>query len=91
MAVKIRLFRVGKKHYPVYKIVATDSRVSRNGEFVENLGTYNPMVNPVSFDIKRERLDYWVGVGALFSEGFTKLLKYQKISYDSKKTSEAKK
>ena len=43
MAVKIRLARIGRTHAPVYRIVAIDSRKKRDGKFLENLGTYNPM------------------------------------------------
>ncbi len=54
MAVKIRLTRKGRKDAPVYNIVATDSRVSRDGKFIKKLGLYNPRTNPSTVEINRE-------------------------------------
>jgi small subunit ribosomal protein S16 len=60
----IRLARYGKKKMPSYRIVVIDSRRPRNGRFVEIVGTYNPLKNPAAIDLKRERIDYWLGQGA---------------------------
>lgn len=67
MAVKIRLARRGRKNRPFYSIVACDSRMARDGRFIEKLGTYNPLL--AKDDEKRvvlneERIQYWLGQGA---------------------------
>ncbi|MGH2575801.1 MAG: 30S ribosomal protein S16 [Ignavibacteria bacterium] len=62
--VKLRLRRIGRKKLPIYKIVAADSRASRDGKFIESLGTYNPNFNPVQIDFKEERILYWLKSGA---------------------------
>jgi len=64
MAVKIRLARHGAKKRPYYRIIVADSRSPRDGKFIEEVGRYNPCVSPnfVSFD--KERMEYWLGVGA---------------------------
>ena len=64
MAVHIRLRRMGKKKRPFYRIVAADSRRSRDGRFLEVLGTYNPIVQPAVLSVKEERLSYWLNNGA---------------------------
>ena len=68
MALKIRLSRGGAKKRPFYRVVVADSRKSRDGRFIERLGSYNPMVpkdHPERFSINEERIKYWLGVGAL--------------------------
>lgn len=64
MAVRLRLRRMGKKKQPFYRIVAIDSRVARDGKYLENLGTYDPRTEPASIDLKAERALYWLGTGA---------------------------
>lgn len=64
MAVKIRLARSGAKKRPFYRIVAADARAPRDGRFLEKLGTYNPLTEEGTLEIKRDRIDYWLGVGA---------------------------
>ncbi|MCK5456464.1 MAG: 30S ribosomal protein S16, partial [Melioribacteraceae bacterium] len=64
MAVKLRLRRMGKKRQPIYKVVAADERSPRDGKFIEALGLYNPKTNPVTVDIKEDRVNYWLDVGA---------------------------
>ena len=63
MAVKIRLKRMGAKKRPFYRIVAADSRSPRDGKFIENLGTYNPLDG--SIDVKEEETLKWLGNGAI--------------------------
>lgn len=77
MPTMIRLRRMGKTHYPTYRIVAVDKRKKRDGEYIEKLGHYNPMQNPVIFEINEERYDYWVSRGAQLSEGMRKLALYK--------------
>lgn len=80
MAVKIRLSRFGKKHAPVYRIVATDSRKKRDGQYLENLGTYNPIKHEL-VKFNEERLNYWVSQGAAISDAVKKIQKnYKKQS-----------
>jgi small subunit ribosomal protein S16 len=68
MAVKIRLARAGAKKRPFYRIVASDVRSPRDGRFLEKLGTYDPLAKTENasgrLDLKRDRVDYWLGVGA---------------------------
>lgn len=62
--VKIRLKRIGAKKAPAYNIVVADSRTSRNGKIIENIGLYNPMVNPVELRIDMEKANNWMKNGA---------------------------
>lgn len=64
MAVSIRLQRFGAKKRPFYRMVAADSRAKRDGRFLELLGTYDPMHDPIKLNFKTERLEYWLSVGA---------------------------
>lgn len=64
MAVKIRLSRVGKKKAPFYRVVAIDSRKKRDGEFIEDLGTYNPLTGEI-IQFHQERIDAWISKGAI--------------------------
>lgn len=73
MAVKIRFTRIGKKHAPVYRIVATDSRRKRDGKCLENLGTYNPMTKEI-VQFHADRIDYWISVGAVVTDSVQRLL-----------------
>jgi small subunit ribosomal protein S16 len=73
MAVKIRFTRIGKKHAPVYRIVATDSRRKRDGKCLENLGTYNPMTKEI-VQFHADRIAYWISVGAVVTDSVQRLL-----------------
>ncbi len=67
MAMKIRLARGGSKKRPFYSIVAADSRMPRDGRFIEKLGTYNPLLPKDSEErvkMNMERIEYWLGQGA---------------------------
>lgn len=67
MALKIRLSRGGAKKRPFYRIVVADSRMPRDGRFIERLGTYNPMLpkeNPERITLHRERIQHWLDHGA---------------------------
>lgn len=65
MAVKIRLTRMGAKKRPTYRIVATDSRRPRDGEYLELIGTYNPLTEPKTVNIKEEIAIKWLKNGAI--------------------------
>ena len=71
----IRLARVGARKQPYYRVVVIEKERARNGRPVEVVGTYNPRTSPATFDLKRERITYWVSKGAKCSERVTKLLK----------------
>ncbi len=64
MAVKIRLTRMGAKKRPVYRIVATDSRRPRDGQYLELVGTYNPLTEPAEVKIDKEVAIKWLQNGA---------------------------
>jgi len=74
MAVTIRLTRAGSKKVPFYRVVAADRRSPRDGRFIEQLGVYDPLRDPVEFRVDQERLDYWIKNGAVPSETVGQLL-----------------
>lgn len=78
MAVHIRLSRYGTKKSPFYRVVVTDQRNPRDGRFIENLGTWNPISEPVALKINAERLSYWQGKGAKPSHTLERILKKHK-------------
>jgi small subunit ribosomal protein S16 len=75
MAVKIRLKRVGAKNSPVFRIVVADGRSPRDGKFIEELGTYQPMKKSENFSLDLDRAKYWVSKGAQPSETVASLIK----------------
>ena len=94
MSVRIRLARTGKKHQPSFRIVVANSRSKRNGKIIENLGFYNPLTEPATIQVNRERFDYWLSVGAQPSDVVRELVLGQKrIRKKAKKpvTTEAQK
>ncbi|MDU0968674.1 MAG: 30S ribosomal protein S16 [Actinomycetaceae bacterium] len=74
MAVRIRLKRFGKIHYPVYRLVVVDSRKKRDGRVIEEVGQYNPNEQPSLIKVKSDRVQYWLGVGAQPSDAVHRLL-----------------
>jgi len=78
MAVAIRLKRIGAKKRACYRIVVADSKSPRDGDFIEELGTYDPTKNPPFVKLKKERMEYWVGVGAQPSSTVKSLFKKAK-------------
>ena len=77
MAMKIRLARGGSKKRPFYRIVAADSRMPRDGRFIEKLGTYNPLLPKDSEDRVKmdvERIQYWLGQGAQTTDRIARML-----------------
>lgn len=75
MAVHLRLQRFGAKKRPYYRIVAADSRCKRDGRFLEQIGTYDPMQKPHAIRFTADRLDYWLSVGAQPSDTVRSLIK----------------
>ena len=74
MSVKIRLARHGAKKRPFYRIVAASSQSPRDGRFLEILGTYDPLTDPATIDVKVERAQDWLGKGAIPSDTVRSLL-----------------
>ena len=77
--VKIRLRRMGSKKNPFYRIVVADSRFPRDGRFIEEIGTYNPLTDPAEVKIDSERAQYWVKNGAQPTDTVRALLKKAEV------------
>jgi small subunit ribosomal protein S16 len=75
MAVKIRMKRVGTKNLPVFRIVVADGRSPRDGKFIEEIGTYQPLKSGDNFSIKMDRAQYWISKGAQPSDTVASFLK----------------
>lgn len=74
MAVTLRLMRFGKRKQPFYRIVALDKRKKRDGSYIENIGTYNPLLKEKNIEIVREKYEAWLKKGAQLSEGLQRLV-----------------
>jgi len=77
MAIKIRLARGGSKKRPFYRIVAADSRMPRDGRYIEKLGTYNPLLakdDPARVTMDAERVQHWLGEGAAPTDRVARML-----------------
>lgn len=70
MAVKIRLRRQGRRNHPCYRLVVADSRMPRDGKYIEAIGIYNPIIDTgdLHLSVKEDRLQHWLGEGAILSE-----------------------
>lgn len=75
MAVKIRLRRMGAKKAPFYRVVVADSRYPRDGRFIEEIGTYDPLTDPATVKIDAEKAKKWIGNGAQPTDTVKALLK----------------
>ena len=75
MAVKIRLRRMGAKKAPFYRVVVADSRSPRDGRFIEEIGTYDPTVEPTAFKVDDDKVKQWMANGAQPTETVRVLLK----------------
>ena len=73
--VKIRLRRMGAKKAPFYRIVVADSRCPRDGRFIEEIGTYDPMAEGENIKVDLERAKYWISNGAQPTEQVAKIFK----------------
>ncbi len=80
MAVKIRLRRMGSKKAPFYRVVVADSRYPRDGRFIEEIGTYNPLTDPATVNIDAEKAQKWLGNGAQPTDTVKALLKKASIT-----------
>lgn len=74
MAVKVRISRIGKKHAPVFRLVAIDSRSKRDGESIEVLGTYDPLRHEL-IQFHADRIAYWISQGAQLSDSAKRICK----------------
>ncbi len=79
MATRIRLQRRGKKNQPFYHLVIADGRAPRDGRFIEDLGTYNPLTNPATININFDRALYWLETGATPSDTARAILKREGV------------
>lgn len=85
MSVRIKLKKVGRRHRPSYRLTAVDRRRSRDSKVIEELGSYNP-VHPhegQQVALKRERIEYWLSVGALPTDTVRRLLQKAGIMAES--------
>lgn len=76
MAVRIRLKRIGRRHHPVYRVVAVDARRARDSKVIEELGSYDPMnaLQEKQVMLQRDRIAHWLSVGAQPSDTVRRLL-----------------
>ena len=75
MAVKMRLTRMGAKKAPFYRVIVADSRSPRDGRFIDEIGYYNPLTDPVEIKIDAEKAKKWLGNGAQPTDTVRALLK----------------
>ncbi|MBI2946185.1 MAG: 30S ribosomal protein S16 [Verrucomicrobia bacterium] len=75
MAVRIRLKRIGTKNTPAYRIVIADNRSPRDGKFIEEIGSYQPLKRQDNFVLNLERAEYWISRGAQPTDTVASFLK----------------
>lgn len=80
MAVKLRLRRLGRKKNPFYRLIAADSRAPRDGRFIEEIGYYNPLTDPMTIEVKEDRALYWLNQGAIPTVTVKNLLRKKGIT-----------
>ena len=71
----ISLMRLGAKKRPFYRVVVKEKRSKRDGKYLENVGTYDPLADPAEVKLDHDRIQYWIGVGAQPSETVASLIK----------------
>lgn len=81
MAVKIRLQRHGRKQTPLYHIVIADARAPRDGNFIERIGTYNPMTRPATIEVDRMKAYEWIKNGAQPTDTVRAILRFKGVMY----------
>ncbi|MFQ5591110.1 MAG: 30S ribosomal protein S16 [Phycisphaerae bacterium] len=81
MAVRLRLKRIGRRHHPVYRLAALDRRRARDSKVIEELGSYDPLNSDADRQVvlNRERIEYWLSVGAQPSDTVRRILEKQGI------------
>ncbi len=83
MSVKLRMQRHGAKKRPFYRIIAADHRARRDGRFLEVVGTYDPLHDPVKLRLKQDRVNYWLDCGAQPSDTVRSLLRKARRNPDT--------
>jgi small subunit ribosomal protein S16 len=81
----ISLMRMGAKKKPFYRVVVKEKRSKRDGKYLENVGTYNPMTNPAEVNLNHERVNYWISVGAQPTETVASLIKHNPFQTEEEK------
>ena len=89
MAVRIRLMRAGTHKRPFYRVVAADSRMPRNGRFLDILGTYDPLREPAQIQLDEEKVMSWISKGATPSDTAKQLMKKTGLLVKLKETAQA--
>ena len=79
MSVKIRLKRIGARKKPFYRVVVADSRYPRDGRFIEEVGYYNPLMDPVEVNVDIEKIKSWIKLGAKPTEKVGAILKSESV------------
>ena len=79
MSVKIRITRLGAKKKPFYRIVAMDSRTQRDGKYIDLLGYYDPMTEPVNIKLNMEKINKWLSQGAIPSQTVDSILAHERV------------
>jgi small subunit ribosomal protein S16 len=79
----ISLMRMGAKKQPFYRIVVKEKRSKRDGAYIENVGTYNPMTNPAEVNLKHDRIEHWISVGAQPTDTVKSLIKNNPASAET--------
>lgn len=81
----ISLMRMGAKKKPFYRLVVKEKRSKRDGKYLENVGTYNPMADPAEVNLKHDRIEYWISVGAQPTETVASLIKHNPFQTEEEK------
>jgi small subunit ribosomal protein S16 len=84
MAVKIRLRRTGRKKQPSYRVVVAESTSPRDGQYLDAVGTYNPLLKPAELRIDLEKVDRWLAEGAEMTDTVASLIKRARRGGDDK-------
>ncbi len=85
----ISLMRMGAKKKPFYRIVVKEKRSKRDGKYLENVGTYNPMMDPAEVNLVHDRIQYWISVGAQPTETVASLIKHNPVQTEEEKAAAA--
>jgi len=85
----ISLMRMGAKGKPFYRLVVKEKRSKRDGAYLENLGTYNPMLDPAEVILNHDRIQYWIGVGAQPTDTVKSLIKNNPVQTEEEKAAAA--
>src|SRR5258708_30587290 len=81
----ISLMRMGAKGKPFYRLVVKEKRSKRDGKYLENLGTYNPMIDPAEVTLNHDRIQYWIGGGAQPTETVKSLIKNNPVQTEEER------